>query len=313
MPSRFLLLAVAACGDGGGGSGESAGEGKLPFKADDCITDVSVGDHVFECNGLTFLTKVDERCTREPCGLIFDVHGFSMSGQQMRDNTLLHELAPKAGYITVHPSAPGAAPPGEDPTIPGGSWAAKDYPQVFDFMERVIAAYQVDPKRVHVTGFSQGGMMTWWFLCEHSDLLASAAPVAAAMQASAACVDDDWSPRIPILYMNGETDTASTIKESRALVTRVTEDLELKPEGEIEGDAEWKRERWDGKAGMRFDYIEHKYGGQAVLAGHCLPGGVDTPGGPNNYSANATTCTEGDIKLNWGETVLKFFQEHPKP
>ena len=40
-----------------------------------------------------------EQCTKLACGLIFDVHGATMSGLQQRDNTLLHKIAPKAGFI----------------------------------------------------------------------------------------------------------------------------------------------------------------------------------------------------------------------
>ncbi|MDD9940959.1 MAG: hypothetical protein OXU20_07985, partial [Myxococcales bacterium] len=76
-----------------------------PPVADDCITDVSAGDHTFTCSDVTFLVKVDPMCTEHACGLIFDIHGGTMSGAQMRDNTHLDELAPPEGFLVVHPSA----------------------------------------------------------------------------------------------------------------------------------------------------------------------------------------------------------------
>jgi poly(3-hydroxybutyrate) depolymerase len=142
--------------------------------ADDCITDVSAGDHTFTCSGLTFLVMVDDLCTKYACGLIFDIHGATMSGLQMRDNTHLQELAPPHGYLVVHPSATASNT--------GGTWdLTNDPPKVADFMTRMIQAFHVDSNRIHVTGFSQGGAMTWWFLCNHNDLLASAGPVAGAL------------------------------------------------------------------------------------------------------------------------------------
>jgi hypothetical protein len=36
-------------------------------------------------------------------------------------------------------------------------------------------------------------------------------------------------------------------------------------------------------------------------------------GAPNNFGLNATTCTTGDIQLHWGEIVLQWFIDHPKP
>jgi hypothetical protein len=55
------------------------------------------------------MVMVDEKCTQFACGLIFDVHGAAMSGDIMRQDTHLHELAPSKGYITVHPSASGGS------------------------------------------------------------------------------------------------------------------------------------------------------------------------------------------------------------
>ena len=275
-----------------------------PPVADDCITNVGAGDHTFSCSGLTFLVMVDDLCTRYACGLIFDIHGATMSGWQMRDNTHLQELAPAHGYLVVHPSATASKT--------GGTWdLTNDPPKVADFMTRMIKVFHVDPDRVHVTGFSQGGAMTWWFLCNHNDLLASAGPVAGALN-TMACMTADWTPRVPILNMNGIKDQASKIADSRTLLMNVVGVLSLAGGQQIGGDGHWTRKRWEGAGGMLLDSIEHDYGGQPVLDGHCIPGGTDVPGGPDNFGLNATTCTTGDIKLNWGPTILQFFLEHPR-
>ena len=62
-----------------------------------------------------------------------------MSGQMQENNTMLSERAAAYGYIVVHPNA--------NPAPPASSWsAASDDPIVFDFMQRMIAAFHVDPK-----------------------------------------------------------------------------------------------------------------------------------------------------------------------
>jgi predicted esterase len=271
---------------------------------DDCITDVSAGDHKFTCMGITFLVLVDDKCTKFACGLIFDIHGATMSGLQMRDNTLLHKLAPPKGYIVVHPSA--------TPDNTGGTWdLTNDPPKVGDFFARMIKAFHVDPARIHVTGFSQGGIMTFWFLQNKTADLASAAPVAGAQPAD--WFTDAWKPRVPFLVMNGIDDQASTIDKSRALIDSIVKGLGLMGGMQIDGDGHYSRKRWTGDMGMELEYIEHDYGGQPVLGGHCIPGGIDTPeSGANNFGLNGTTCTTGMIKLNWGEIVLKWFEDHPK-
>lgn len=272
--------------------------------ANDCITDVTAGDHTFTCDGITYLVLVDEQCTRLACGLIFDVHGATMSGLQQRDNTLLDRMAPGAGFIYVNPSA--------TPNDTGGTWDLEaDPPKVAVVMQQVIDAFHVNPDRIHITGFSQGGATTFYFLENLNDILASAAPVAGALD-QPTWANDEWQPRVPMLIMNGISDTASTIESSRTMVDTIVAGLELEGGDEVEGDGHYSWKRWTGDDDMVVDYIEHDYGGQAVLGGHCIPGGIDLNGGPHNFGLNATTCSTGDIHLNWGPTVLQWFIEHPK-
>jgi hypothetical protein len=179
----------------------------------------------------------------------------------------------------------------------------------------MIDAFHVDPRRVHVTGFSQGSAVTFYFLCTHPEVLASAAPISgsSASQRCIDAIDADWRPRVPILFMNGQRDLALEVAAGRERVEGLVSRLELSGGDEIEGDGHYSRKRWEGAEGMVLDYIEHDYGGQAVLDGHCIPGGSDVEGSPNNFGANATTCTEGDIALHWGELALQWFIDHPKP
>ncbi|HEX6240037.1 MAG TPA: hypothetical protein VFZ61_04060 [Polyangiales bacterium] len=294
-----------ASADTGAMAAPDAGMQPIPAPvADDCITNVSAGDHSFTCSGLTFLVKVEEQCTKFACGLIFDVHGGTMGGKQMRDNTKLHELAPKHGFIVVHPSA--------TPEPTGGSWdLMADPPKIVDFFKRVAKAFHTDPKRHHVTGFSQGSAVTFFFLCNHSDLLASAAPVSG-NSANTTCINAAWKPRVPFLFMNGISDTALTIENANMRVDTMVRELALTGGTQVAGDGHFTRKRWTGPEGMELDYIVHDYGGQAVLGGHCIPGGSDIPGSANNFVLNATTCTTGEIKLHWGETALEYFLAHPK-
>jgi hypothetical protein len=277
-----------------------------PPVADDCIKDVTAGDHTFTCSGLTFLVMVDPMCVKYACGVIFDIHGATMSGAQMRDNTLLYKIAPPKGYIVVNPSATA------DNT--GGTWdLTNDPPKVDDFLTRTIKAYHIDPDRVHVGGFSQGSAMTFWFLCNHHDVMASAAPVSGASDVT--CMDDSWQPRVPIFYENGTKDQASTIDKARMMVDSIVSQLKLTGGDQIAGDDQYRRKHWVGDGGMEFDYLEHDYGGQAVLDGHCIPGGVDIPGtGMNDLlgGINATTCTTGNITINWGELALQWYIDHPR-
>jgi poly(3-hydroxybutyrate) depolymerase len=272
--------------------------------ADDCISNVNPGDHTFTCQGgegVEFQVMVDPRCTKFACGLIFDVHGAFMSGQDMRDNTRLHELAPSKGYLVVHPSALDL------------TWDWQTHPQVLkDFMTRMIKAFHVDTKRVHMTGFSMGAGMTFWFLCNHTAALASTAPVTGSsasqvmvVGSGAPCIesiDSSWRPRVPILFMSGTQDSALSIDVARERTNGIVTRLGLTGGQQIDGDDTFTRKRWTGAEGMMFDFLEHNYT-NTLLAGHCIPGGVGGLFG----------CDSGGSTLKWGPVVLQWFIEHPQP
>jgi pimeloyl-ACP methyl ester carboxylesterase len=271
-----------------------------PPAASGCIDDVSAGDHTYTCEGIPFLTMVDEQCTTHACGLIMDVHGATMTGAVMRMNNRLHELAPPEGYIAVAP------------TEPGGAWDfANQMPILADFIDTMITAFHLDTRRIHVTGFSMGSGATFWFLCNRPELIASAGPVtgSSASQVTVAStgmpclesIDSDWQPRVPILFMSGTMDSALTAEAAQARTDGIVMRLGLTGGEEIEGDARYRRRRWTGTDGMVFDFLTHDYSG--LVAGHCIPG----PTPDAIYG-----CTSGGVALDWGQTVLDWFKMHPK-
>jgi pimeloyl-ACP methyl ester carboxylesterase len=281
----------------------------MPIEAprpEGCITTTAAGDHTFACGDITYRVMVDDMCTRLACGLIFDVHGAGMSSRGMRNNTDLHNLAPRHGYLVVHP---GAAPDGP------GTWSFTDSPpQMAEFMTQMIDVFHVDRRRVHMTGFSMGAAMTFAFLCTHPDWLAS---VAVATGSSAdqvrapdgerSCIeslDADWRPRVPIFFMSGIHDPALTAAAAQARTDGLVSRLGLTGGLEVAGDGHYQRRRWTGPDGMILDFLTHDYDAQLErLGGHCMPGGVET---------EATTCTHGEIAIDWGELVLNWFINHPK-
>jgi hypothetical protein len=271
-----------------------------PPVADDCITDVSAGDHTFRCQGISFQVMVDEHCTRFACGLIFEVHGASMTGDIMRTNTRLHELGAQAGYLVVHP------------TSSAGTWSwSTDPPILVDFMQRMVAAFHVDERRIHMTGFSMGAAMTFWFLCNHAGPLASVAPVTGAsadqvvdVDSGDSCIqsiDASWQPRVPMLFMSGTMDSALSASAAMARTEGIVSRLGLTGGDEIESGNGYRRRRWTGDDAMVLDFLTHDYA-SSVLAGHCIPGGP--------VSDVIFACAGGE--LDWGQTVLQWFVERPR-
>tara|TARA_R110000823_G_scaffold27609_8_gene80367 strand:+ start:27159 stop:28160 length:1002 start_codon:yes stop_codon:yes gene_type:complete len=190
LPGALALL-LTACND-------SSSTAARSVQTTRCITDVSAADrHSFECDGVVFDVLLTEACIAEPCGLIVDVHGWLSNPQQqeLRSN-LARAAKDKGGYIVVQPGEQGEPP----------SWQPEVHnPVVFEFMQQAIEAYAVDEKRVHFTGFSQGGRMTWQFVCEHADVIASAAPLSA-IETGCFRSGDGPGVDVPVLFISGVED-----------------------------------------------------------------------------------------------------------
>lgn len=75
-----------------------------------------------------------------------------------------------------------------------------------DYLHRLIAhliaTQDVDPQAVFLTGYSNGGMMTYRYLCEHGDELAGAASVAGTN--TSGCTPED---PVDLLQISGADDT----------------------------------------------------------------------------------------------------------
>ncbi len=276
---------------------------------DDCIPTVQAGAHIFECDGLSYQVSVPLRCETSGCGLIFDVHGFTMSGAMEENNTNLAALTANTDFIVVQPSA--------TPAPPRSNWSARaDDDRVFDFMMRAMSVYQTDPARLHITGFSDGGWLTWRFICEHADVLASAAPAAASGYCSIerACdftAAEQPSVELPILLMLGLQDNYVEIDCAQEQVDAMLQTWNMRLIGVIEEGAGFEITRYESAQGTLFETIVHDYSTDArvplvpALGGHCYPGSVDAGDEPGQLFSFACQPPNG---FHWGERVLEFFQ-----
>lgn len=274
----LTVLVLSACGGSGG----------------DCIDDLSPGDHSYECeNGITYLTIIPDECPVEGCGLIVDVHGGAMNASQMRENTLLHEIAPEKGYVVVHPNEGSLY----------AEFGSDDDEYVKQFMDDLIVEMSLDTGRIHFTGFSYGGNMSWRMACTYDGFLTSIAPIAGVTS----CFDNGGiNPEIPVLYMNGTQDNLVTMSSAESMKDDYLIELAMSGAGVLlGGDSSYDHTSWTNANGTRFDFVRHDYSGQALFAGHCIPGGRDTTG------PQSTTCdaglVNGEPSFRWGEMALDFF------
>jgi len=281
---------------------------------DPCFPNPHAGHSVYACNGLSFDVEVPAACAGGGCGVILDVHGLTMSAAMEDANSGLRARGGAAGFVVVQPSA--------TPSPPQASWGDSDLPNVYDFLTRAITVYAIDPARVHMTGFSQGGSMTWRFLCGHADLFASVAPAAACGAAAASACSfagsEVPSRKLPILYMHGRAD-ANYIPFSCAQpqVDHIAAAWNLTSQGVVDSSPTFTRTRWTDTTGTVVELLAHDYSSDeqvpfvsaSKLQGHCFPGSTDPGDQPGQLFSFA--CQQA-ASFVWGEEVVEFFVAHPR-
>lgn len=305
MEREFSLLfaatlALACSSESNSNTGTSSVTPYPPPAPDDCITDVTPGHQTLTCEGLSFELNVPDVCLEQACGFITDVHGFGMNGELENTHSKLRELGGAAGYIVVNPSAPGA--------LLSSSWSPSNDAAVFAIMQRVISVWHVDPKRIHFAGYSMGGWMTWRFICNHADMIASAAPLAAGSgsgnQSCAFSGDQIPAREVPIFHVHGRTDGLVPFATSIAQRDAVIAAWQLNSSEVVGSGPDYDWTRYTNTKKTAYEFAQHDWEcsfvlGSTALKGHCFPGSDQFLG------CGATNA------FNWGETVLKFFQDHP--
>lgn len=266
-----------------------------------CITDKSAGTHVFKCAGVTYDVTIPAACTTKACGLVLDVHGATMTGRMEDANTQMRALGDKYGYVVIQPTAPGSAPT--------TSWTpGLDDDKVHAVLVEAIAVLGVDANRVHMTGFSQGGMMTSRFLCRFAELFASMAP-AAGTGCSFLGLDAP-SREVPVLYLHGTKDVLVAFTEGVKQRDAAVAAWKMSGPTTLSGDANHSCKQWTSAKGTVFEFVQHDYKAPPVtLQGHCYPGSTDKGSEPGQLFSFACTPPSAFV---WGEEVMKFFVAHPR-
>jgi poly(3-hydroxybutyrate) depolymerase len=263
-----------------------------------CASVLTPGFAQVPCEGMSFDVAVPDACPANGCGLIVDVHGYSVNGAFAERHTRMQQLGTTAGYVVVQPNSPSY------------SWKpGTDDDRVYRFMQRLIRSLGLDRDRIHIGGFSQGAWMTWRFICDHADLIASAAPIGAGAtdlvgdpESGKSCdfdASDMPEQEVDILYVHGTADTdepfAAALKERDLVIDA----WGLQESTIVADESDYRWTRWRSPNGTVLEFLEHDWSG-GVLGGHCYPG------------AEAQAGCGPDTAVDYGEAALAFYLEHPK-
>ena len=83
------------------------------------------------------------------CGVVMDVHGFTMTAAQQEQSDNFQILGNSAGYIVIQPTAP------EDSNGRHDWFPLIHHEQLLLFLRYAVASFKADRSRVHIMGYSQ--------------------------------------------------------------------------------------------------------------------------------------------------------------
>ena len=142
--------------------------------------------------------------------LVIGLHGGGGSGDQFEASTGLTSKANAAGFIVVYPDGVQGTGLLKARTWNAGSCCdyassnnINDVKFISELIDKLVAEYKINPKKVYATGHSNGGMLSYRLACELSNKIAAIAPNASTMVVTQPC---NAGRAVPILHMHSIND-----------------------------------------------------------------------------------------------------------
>jgi polyhydroxybutyrate depolymerase len=137
------------------------------------------------------------------------LHGNTQTGADMAKRTAWTAVARRENFGVVFPDGLNRAWADLRPSTKRAGRAppegTDDVGFIVSLIEKFVADGAADPKRIYITGLSNGGAMTMTMICARADLFAAAASVIFNLTDDMASACHPSRP-VPILMMNGTAD-----------------------------------------------------------------------------------------------------------
>jgi polyhydroxybutyrate depolymerase len=143
--------------------------------------------------------------------LVIALHGLAGSASQMEQDYGLTTKSNNANFIVVYPEGVRS-----DGIFGIRTWNAgnccdfamehniDDVKFIKQLIQHLTSTYKINPKRIYVTGMSNGAMMTYRLACELSQQLAAIAPVSGTLLTKQRCTP---ARAVPVLHIHSAIDT----------------------------------------------------------------------------------------------------------
>lgn len=173
-------------------------------------------DTLVTADGRTRSYRVVDLSNDAPAPLIFVLHGFGGSAEDMRSYTRVEEAVESSlddGAVVVYPNGTGIEEGLPQSWNAGGCCPFSIYDMVDDvaffgqLIDALTGAYDVDESRIWVVGHSNGGMMAYRLACELSSRITAIGVAAGALMI------DECAPgrTVSAMHLHGELDVVVPI------------------------------------------------------------------------------------------------------
>jgi polyhydroxybutyrate depolymerase len=287
----------------------------------------AAGAETIDIGGMarSYLTQFPET---KSAPLVIVLHGNTQTGADMRTRTSWSLVASRERFGLIYPDGlnrawadlrPDFRRAGRPP--PAGT---DDVAFIVRLIEKHVAEGAADPKRVYITGLSNGGAMTMTLVCARPELFAAAASVIMNLtdESAAACRP---SQPVPVLMMNGTADplvpfeggkgashyavdgfwsTSATLAFWRRVNGCKTEDAAVTDLGDRDPDDQSTVTRIESDCPQARDVVLYRVNG----GGHRMPGAFSDARFPRIATA---FLGPQNHDIDGAETIWAFFSRFP--
>jgi polyhydroxybutyrate depolymerase len=247
--------------------------------------------------------------------VVLVIHGGRGSAEQQRERTGFDAVALREGFTVVYPQ-------GTALSMGGHAWntgyllrkqvgEADDIAYFDALIDLLIKQHRVDPKRVYMTGGSNGAMMMYVYAVKRAEKLAAIAPIVGAMFT----FDEKPSVPLPILMINGAKDNEVPLEGGMSR-NRMVSGAQGAPFKSLSDTIDFwvKANRSEPKATVVVT------GGYTTTTHAATPGGaptvsiVDSAGGHGWPGTQSNRAENTPIQsFNGAEKAWAFLKEHRRP
>jgi polyhydroxybutyrate depolymerase len=256
--------------------------------------------------------------------LLFVLHGGGGTPEGMIKLTKegFHELADKEGFVVVYPAAYGRH--WNDGRKGMEKWSVAHKENIDDvgfisyLIDHIAVNFNIDLKKVFITGISNGAMMSFRLACELSQKITAVAPVAGLMPEDITSSCNPQKPvslliimgtEDPLVPYNGGYVEAAGEKRGKVLSAENTAKFWAKINGcELSPQIGWEQDKdpSDGTRVKKEIYNQCKDGKKVILC--TIEGGGHTwPGGLQYLPERIIGKTSKDLDAN--QLIWDFFKE----